>query len=104
MQLHPLKLVTIVTEQVTREQIVKKILEFGAVGCTWSESQGVGARGVRSASSLSGNVRIEVACAQPIAEKILTYVSRNYFEHYACIAWQTDISVVRGVRYVGSEA
>jgi hypothetical protein len=28
-------------------------------------------------------------------------VSRNYFENYACIAWQSDAAVVRGARYVG---
>jgi hypothetical protein len=103
MQLHPLKLVCIVTEQIVREQLVKKILELGAAGATWSETQGCGTRGVRTDASLAGNVRIEVVCSSEIAEKILTLVSRVYFERYACIAWQTDISAVRGIRYAGCD-
>ncbi len=101
MQLHPLKLVTIVTEQIIREQIVKKILELGAAGCTWHEAQGIGSRGVRSDATLDRNVQIELVCSPATAEAILTYVSRTYFENYACIAWQTDVSVMRGARYIG---
>ena len=104
MQLQPLRLVTIVTEQIVREQIVKKILELGAGGCTWHDAQGTGSRGVRGdATPLDRNVRIEVICSPPTAEAILTYVSRHYFENYACIAWQTEVTVVRGARYVGGQ-
>jgi hypothetical protein len=35
-----------------------------------------------------------------VAEKILTHVSHEYFEHYACIAWLSDVQVVRGDQYV----
>lgn len=101
MQLHPLKLVTIITEQIIREQIVKKIVELGAAGCTWHDAQGTGSRGARSDATGDSNVRIEVICAPATAESILTFVSRNYFENYACIAWQTDVTVVRGARYAG---
>jgi hypothetical protein len=104
MQLHPLKHVTIVTEQVIREQIVKRILECGAAGCTWQDAQGIGSRGARSDATGESNVRIDVICAPDTAETILTFVSRTYFEHYACIAWQTDVTVVRGARYVEGKA
>lgn len=99
MQLHPLKLVTIITEQIIREPVVKKILELGAAGCSWHDAQGTGSRGVRSDATGESNVQIEVICAPATAEAILTYVSRTYFENYACIAWQTDVSVMRGARY-----
>lgn len=35
-----------------------------------------------------------------VAEAILTYISHNLFENYGCIAWVTDVSVVRGSHYV----
>jgi nitrogen regulatory protein P-II 2 len=101
MQLQTLRLVTIVTEQIVREQLVKKILALGATGCSWGEVQGTGSRGARSDATGDRNVRIEVVCSAETAEKILTMVSRNYFENYACIAWQSDALVVRGARYVG---
>jgi nitrogen regulatory protein P-II 2 len=100
-QLHSLKLVTIVAEQVLLEQITTRSLELGATGCTWSESKGQGSRGARR-DEFSGNVRIELICPPPVAESILTFVSHSFFEHYACIAWVTDVSVVRGARYVKS--
>ena len=101
MQLQNLVLITIITEQITREQICNKILTLGATGCTWSDAQGTGSRGARSSAVAGENVRIEVVCNQTTAEAILTYVSRHYFENYACIAWQTNVSVVRGARYAG---
>jgi hypothetical protein len=100
MQLHPLKLVTVVTEKVLRDQIVQKILELGATGCTHADVLGTGSRGARRDDVFGGNVRIDVICSQSVAEAILTFVSHNFFERYACIAWVTDASVVRGARYV----
>jgi nitrogen regulatory protein P-II 2 len=100
MQLQPLKLVTIVTEQVLRDQLAQKILELGATGCTSQDALGTGSRGARQNDVFGGNVRFEIVCSPAVADAILTHVSHNYFEHYACIAWVTDVSVVRGTRYV----
>jgi|SRR5579871_939885 len=104
MQLHPLKLVTIVAEQILKEQLIKKGTELGATGCTYFEAEGTGSRGARSegiSSDFTGsNVRIEFICPQSVADAIMTYVSHHYFENYACIAWVSDVSVVRGERYL----
>lgn len=99
MQLHPLKLVTIIAESVLQDQIAKTTLELGATGYTCSDATGFGSRGARN--DVSGdNVRIELVCPADVAEAILTSVSHNYFENYACIAWVSDVSVVRGAHYV----
>jgi nitrogen regulatory protein P-II 2 len=100
MQLHPLKHVTVVTEQRLRDQLARKVLELGASGCTYQEVQGTGSRGTRGEDVFGGNVRLDVICDQQVAEAIMTYVSHNFFEHHACIAWLTDVSVVRGSRYL----
>ena len=99
MQLHPLKLVTIVTEAVLREQLLPKLAELGATGYTCSEATGFGSRGARKGFGAE-NMRIEVVCSEPVSEEILTFISHHYFEYYACIAWVVDVSVVRGARYV----
>jgi nitrogen regulatory protein P-II 2 len=47
-------------------------------------------------------MKLEFIVPMDVAEKILTHVSRDYFEHYACIAWLSDVQVVRGQQYVKS--
>ncbi len=41
-----------------------------------------------------------IAAPPAVAEKILTHVSHDYFEHYACIVWLSDVQGVRGEQYV----
>ena len=90
MQLYPLKQVTIVTEKILQDQLLPKLLEFGAVGYTTTDCTGSGERGARN-GALGGNIQITVICPEDISHKILTYVSRNFFENYACIAWLSDV-------------
>ena len=98
MQLHPLKKLTIVTEGTLRPLLLKKICELGASGYTCREVQGYGSRGTRT-DQFASNIEVEVICPESVANAILTYVSHNYFENYACIAWVSDVQVVRGARY-----
>ncbi|MDR3634717.1 MAG: hypothetical protein P4L84_13010 [Isosphaeraceae bacterium] len=99
MQLHPLKLVTIVTEPVLKDHLLPKIIELGATGYTCYEATGFGSRGARK--DFGGeNMRIDVVCSPDVADAILTFISHNYFENYACITWVIDVSVVRGARYM----
>lgn len=98
MQLHTLKKVTIITEDTLKHDLLKKLIELGATGYSCHECQGYGSRGARS-DQFASNVHVELICEQPVAHAILTYVSHNYFERYACIAWLSDVEVVRGARY-----
>jgi nitrogen regulatory protein P-II 2 len=52
-------------------------------------------------ASGSKTTKAEFVVPMPVAEKILTHISDNYFEHYACIAWVSDVQVVRGELYTG---
>jgi hypothetical protein len=98
MQLYPLKLVTVIAEIVLKDTILAKILELGATGYTYAEVAGFGSRGARNQAG-DENMQIKIICPANVAEAILTYMSHNYFENYACIAWVTDVSVVRGAHY-----
>jgi hypothetical protein len=101
MQLYPLRLVTIVAEGVLKEGLCQKCMELGATGYTLTDADGDGSRGARNQNTVSGrHARIEIVCSDHIAEKILTYVSHECFEHHALIAWVSDISVVRGKQYL----
>ena len=103
MQLHPLKLVTIVGESVIMEDIAKEAVILGASGYSLIDVTGQGSRSARNVlvvSSGSKTVKAEFVVPIDIAEKILEHISHDYFEHYACIAWLSDVQVLRGERYI----
>jgi nitrogen regulatory protein P-II 2 len=101
MQLYPLKLVTVVGETVIMEDIAQEGVQLGATGYTLSEVVGQGSRGARNVivTGASKTMKLEFVVSMDVAEKILMHVSHNYFEHYACIAWLSDVQVVRGLQY-----
>ena len=105
MQLYPLKLVTVVGETVIMEDIAEEGLELGASGYTISEVNGHGSRSARNIVVTGGakTTKLEFVVPMDVAERILTHVSHQYFEHYACIAWLSDVAVVRGDQYVGKQ-
>jgi nitrogen regulatory protein P-II 2 len=102
MQLYPLKLVTVVGETVIMSDIAEEAVELGATGYTLSEVAGQGSRSARNVIDTGGakTMRVEFVVPMDVAEKILSHVSHTYFEHYACIAWLSDVQVVRGQQYL----
>jgi len=102
MQLYPLKIVTVVGEAVIMEDIAELGLKLGATGYTMSEVAGHGSRSARNVGSTSGGaktLKVEFVVPTEVATKILEEVSHEYFEHYAIIAWLSDVSVMRGEQY-----
>jgi nitrogen regulatory protein P-II 2 len=104
MQLYPLKLVTVVGETVIMDDIAQDGVRLGATGYTLSEVAGQGSRGARAEiiTGAAKTMKCEFVVPMDVAEKILRHVSHDYFEHYACIAWLSDVQVVRGQAYVKS--
>jgi nitrogen regulatory protein P-II 2 len=103
MQLRPLKLVTVVAEAVVMDELARVGLASGATGYTLAEVAGQGSRSQRNVSLVgeARTLKIEFVVPADVAERILTYVSRQFVEHFACIAWMADIEVVRGGDYAG---
>ena len=106
MQLYPLKLVTVVGESVIMDDIAEQGVKLGATGYTLSDVIGQGSRSTRnistSISTSSKTMKLEFVVPSEVAVEILTHVSHEYFEHYAVIAWLSDVHVVRGQQYVKS--
>ena len=100
MQLHPLKLVTIVAEEILKDRLVKKVQELGATGASYHRTQGVGSRSARHNDMFGENVQMKIVCEADVAEAILRYISETYFENYAIVAWVTDVEVMRGSHYL----
>ena len=102
MHLYPLKLVTVVGESVIMPDVAEEALKLGATGYSLSEVTGHGSRSARNVIETGGakTLKAEFVVPMDVAERILTHVSHEYFEHYACIAWLSDVQVVRGENYV----
>lgn len=95
-----MKKVTVVAEAVLEQQIVRELRELGAGGYTISGVRGEGSRGVRASEWEGENVKVETLVGAATADRILEHVAAAYFEHYAVIAWVTDVQVVRGDKYL----
>lgn len=99
----PLKLVTIVTEGLLKDEMGNLLREQGATGFTITRCEGGGSRGVRAQDWEGPNQRFECIVSEEVADSILAEVGRIYLEDYAVIAWLTDVSVLRGEKFSGRE-
>ncbi len=95
----PMKLVTIVTEEVVAPRVIDDIKRLGASGYTASAARGEGSRGKRHGRIGEVNVRIETVVGPETARRILDCLAERYFPHHAAIAWTSDVAVVRGEKY-----
>lgn len=95
-----LKLITIVTERILEDRLLRKIEELGAKGYTLTQATGKGSRGVRASEWEGPDTRIETLVSEEVADAILENIAENYFEHYAVIVFAQDAEVVRGNKYI----
>ena len=96
----PLKLVTIVSERILEDRLLREITELGAKGYTLTQATGKGSRGVRASEWEGPDSRIETLVSPAVARAIVDHVAARYFEHYAVIVFVQDAEVVRGEKYV----
>ncbi|MCG8368905.1 MAG: transcriptional regulator [Proteobacteria bacterium] len=90
------KLVTIITEAVLESELLDVLDALGASGYTVTNARGKGSRGIRDAGwTSSGNVRIEVICTGELAATIAGHLHENYYNNYAMVVYQSDVSVLR---------
>lgn len=96
MNLHARKLVTVVTEALALDPLLRLLREEGAQGATHFRVAGSGAHGVRSGDiEETGNVQVEVVVAPEVSERILARLEREFFPRYAAIARESDVRVLR---------
>lgn len=100
MQTTTLKLVTIVTERILEDRLLRKVQELGAKGYTLTQVTGNGSRGVRSSEWVGPDTQIQTLVNEQVATAIVEHIAENYFEHYAVIVYLQDADVVRGHKYI----
>lgn len=91
--------VTIVAEALLEARLVALLRAAGARGWTLTDVRGEGSRGVR-ASDWEGNLKLESLVAPHCAQRILLALARDYFPHFAVVAFTDQVRVVRGEKYV----
>lgn len=94
------KLVTIVTEVALEAELCEDLEKLGAAGFTIVNARGSGSRGVRDAGwSSSGNIRLEIVCSADVAQRITQHVQETYYENYAMILFESDVTVLRPEKF-----
>jgi nitrogen regulatory protein PII len=100
MNLHPMKLVTIICEAVLEDRLVQLLRECGTHGHTAFSVRGSGNQGERSADlAESGNVQIEVIVKPAVAAALLSRLHAEFFQDYAMIAYESDVQVMRPEKF-----
>lgn len=90
------KLVTVITESSLERDLVREIESLGVAGYTVSDARGRGDKGVRASHwGHSSNIRVEIVCDTPLAERVLERLRERYYEHYAIVMWVQDVEVLR---------
>jgi nitrogen regulatory protein PII len=94
------KLVTIVTEAMLEQRLLKDLPQLGAHGYTVTEARGKGSRGERDASwEPSGNIRVEVVCDATVATAIAEFLWERYYSDYGMILFMSDVEVLRPEKF-----
>ncbi|MCL4179756.1 MAG: transcriptional regulator [Verrucomicrobia bacterium] len=100
MNTHPMRLVTIVGEALARERLKRLLAEEGAQGYTLFAVEGAGAWGSRVADIEEfANIQVEVIVTAAVAERLLARLQRDFFPHFAMIAYETDVRVLRQEKF-----
>lgn len=95
-----LKLVTIVTERILEDRLLRALESLGAKGYTLTQATGKGSRGVRASEWEGPDTRIETLVSPEVADAVVAHVAEKYFEYYAVILYVQDAEVVRGDKYL----
>jgi nitrogen regulatory protein P-II 2 len=100
MNLHPMKLITIVCEAHAQDAVTRLLRETGAHGWTSFAVEGDGSQGKRPADIREyANVQIEVVMQPESSERLLETLGRDYFPRYAMIAFESDVRVLRAGKF-----
>jgi nitrogen regulatory protein P-II 2 len=95
----PMKLVTIVTENLLKEKVIVLLKQHACTGFTISRVDGQGSRGVRASDWEGPNLKIESIVSVETGEAILEDLSERYFDNYSMVAWLSDAQVLRGEKF-----
>ncbi|MFT4640981.1 MAG: nitrogen regulatory protein P-II 2 [Verrucomicrobiales bacterium] len=94
--------ISIVSERLLKDDLIALIQEEGATGFTLSAVEGEGSRGIRAGDWEGRNVMLETLVSEATADRILTALNERFMESFAVVAWVTEVSVLRGDKFLGT--
>ncbi|MDP2433041.1 MAG: transcriptional regulator [Pseudomonadota bacterium] len=87
-------LLTILTEEVLEDILIKEIMALGAKGYTISEARGRGTHGLRTGKwSAGGNIRIEVIGDAALCGRIVERLHANYERDYGLLMFTSAVEI-----------
>ena len=93
-------LLTVITEGVIEQTLLRDLERLGVRGYTVSDARGRGSRGVRDAAwGEAANIRIEVICPRAQAESVLGHLQARYYSDYAMVAFLQDVEILRPEKF-----
>lgn len=92
MPVQSMELLTIITEAVLEDTIIKELIALGAKGYTITEARGSGAHGLRSGDwTISSNIRIEVVGDAALTARIVERLQAEYERDYGLLMFTTRV-------------
>lgn len=100
MEHHRCKLLTVITEATLERELTREIETLGARGYTITDARGRGEHGERTSSwAHTGNIRVEIICDEPLAERLMTHLRARYYANYAMVLFVHDVEVLRPEKF-----
>ncbi|MBS1519036.1 MAG: transcriptional regulator [Bacteroidetes bacterium] len=89
------KAVTIITESLIEKKLLGELKKLGITGYTIEDVRGEGKKGYRDNDwDQSGNVRIQIVCDNELAQRIIAFLRKNYYEKYAMFVFTFDAEII----------
>lgn len=87
-------LLTILSEAVLEDILIKEIMVLGAKGYTISEARGRGTHGLRTGKwTASGNIRIEILGDSELCTRIVDRLQANYERDYGLLMFTSAVEL-----------
>ena len=99
MNLHHVKLLTIIAPDNLEARLTSDVRLFGARGYTISPAVGAGLSNVRDNEWTGKNIRLETLVGQDVAYALMAHLAKDYFEKFGVIAFMSDVEVLRKERF-----
>lgn len=98
--MHTLKLITIISDDALRQNLIDDIKKLGAKGYTMEVAKGEGTHNSRTYELEGENIKLEIIVSETVAGNIIKLLAEKYFEHYGLIAYVQNIEVYRGEKFI----
>ena len=93
-------LLTIITEAVLEDDVIKHLKDLGAHGYTVFDARGKGGQELLAGDRVEvPNIQIQVICNADVADAVQSAFQDKYFENYAMVIYRSVVEVIRSDKF-----